>query len=93
MLANLRRIGFLLPAQTVRCINPDTLRNHSSCNQTSEKISKQEKPRQFIKKGPGLEFFLYNNPPKDKLKELSTDKPEKIPYLKEDVTNGAGRKG
>lgn len=93
MFTGLRRIRLLLPGASFRTINPETIRRHSSCHQIVEKPSKDNKPKQYIKKGPGLEFFLYNNAPKVKANEASSEKIDKIPYLKEDVGDGGGKRG
>lgn len=92
MFANLRRVGLLLPAHTIRTAKPEIIRKHSTCQQTSEKALKDKKPRKYIKKGPGLEFFIHNNGPKINIEE-QTLKPERIPYVNENIIDGAGRKG
>lgn len=57
--------------------------------------SKNLLQRPYIKKGPGLEYFLYNS--KSSTDNLSnkeaTPNVERHPYLDKDVLDGAGRKG
>lgn len=51
------------------------------------------RPRQYIKKGPGLEYFIYNST-KTSSEKPSTDIPlEKHPYLNKDSCDGLGLKG
>ncbi len=50
-------------------------------------------PRQYIKKGPGLEYFIYNSTKISRGKPDETITLEKHPYLDKDSFDGYGLKG
>ena len=49
--------------------------------------------RQYIKKGPGLEYFIYESTKSSKDKQDATVALEKHPYLNKDLYDGCGLKG
>lgn len=49
--------------------------------------------RQYIKKGPGLEYFIYNSVPKSEEDKGSNNVTEKHPYLSSAEIDGHGLKG
>lgn len=71
--------------------------NNAAANKAPQsEINKSESdkpvPRPYIKKGPGLEYFLYNSV-KPAQVEGSKEIREKHPYVNDTVLDGAGKKG
>jgi len=56
------------------------------------KSSAPEVTRKYIKKGPGLEYFLYNSAkPSEEKKDVINH--NKIPYINDEILDGTGKKG
>ena len=71
--------------------NTKTLR--AVCNGATVFGKQIDRPsRQYIKKGPGLEYFIYNNT-KESTDKLEVVSPEKHPYLNKEARDGSGLKG
>ncbi len=81
---------------SVRKLFPGLLRSLRLSIMRSTSTVPQKKaslPRKYIKRGPGLEYFLYNPQPTTESEILDNSITKKHPYVSNKSLDGTGKKG